>query len=71
VVGAEPIDRGLEIDQRTEDAAFQAAACELCEKALVGVEPGGRGRGEMKCPMIGRPRPSRLMRSRVGLKGGS
>ena len=59
VLGEEAIDRGLEVDERTEDAAFEAAAREPGEKALDGVEPGGRGRGEVKCPtrVTGQPGP--------------
>jgi hypothetical protein len=34
VLGEEPTDRGLEADERTENAAFQAAAREPGEKPL-------------------------------------
>ena len=37
------IDGGLEIDDRSEDAALQAPFAELGEEAFNGVEPGGRG----------------------------
>jgi hypothetical protein len=39
------IDGGPEIDDRPEDATFQAALGEFGEEALDGVEPGSRGRG--------------------------
>jgi hypothetical protein len=41
----ESVDGSLEIDDRAEDTALQASLGELGEKALDGVEPGGRGRG--------------------------
>ncbi len=39
----EAVDSGLEIDDRSEDAALQAPFGELGEEALDGVEPGRRG----------------------------
>ena len=44
----EAVDGGLEIDNRAEDPAFEAAPGQLGEEALDRVEPGGRGRGEME-----------------------
>ena len=38
----EAIDRGLEIDQRTERASFQPSLGQLGEEALDGIEPGRR-----------------------------
>ena len=51
----EPIDSDLEIDEGAEDAALEAAPCELGEEAFHGVEPGRRGRGEVERP-AGMPR---------------
>ncbi len=48
VLGEEPVDGGLEIDDRMEDTPFQTLFCELGEEALEGVEPGRRGRREVK-----------------------
>src|SRR3954469_8610032 len=44
----EAVDRGLEIDDRAEHAAFEAASGQLGEEALDGVEPGGRSRRVME-----------------------
>ena len=38
---------GLEIDNRAEDPAFEAAFGQFGEEALDRVEPRGRGRGVM------------------------
>ncbi len=48
MLGEEPVDGGLEIDDRMEDTPFQTLFCELGEEALDGVEPGNRGRREVK-----------------------
>ena len=40
----EAVDGGLEVDDRAEHTAFEAALAEFGEEALDGVEPGGRGR---------------------------
>jgi hypothetical protein len=37
----EAVDGGLEIDDRTEDAAFEAALGQFGEEALDRIEPGG------------------------------
>ena len=37
--GNEAIDGGLQLDDRAEHAAFQAALCEFGEEALDGIEP--------------------------------
>jgi hypothetical protein len=50
VIVEEAIDRGLKVGHGSEDAAFEAAFGEDCEEALDGVEPGGRGRGEVEGP---------------------
>ena len=54
-----PIDGGLEIDDALEDAVFEPLPGELGEKPLDGVEPEGRGRGqvEMEPRMSFEPRP--------------
>ena len=44
----EGVDGGLEIDDRSEHAAFEAALAELGEEALHGIEPGARGGGEVE-----------------------
>ena len=53
----EAIDGGLKVDDGAEDAALQPSSGQLGEEALDGVEPGGRGRGEVECPagMAGEP----------------
>ncbi len=48
VLGEEPVDGGLEIDDRMEDALFQTLFCELGEEALDGAEPGSRRRREVR-----------------------
>ena len=50
MLGEEAVDGGLEVDERAEDAALEAAPGELGEEALDGVEPGARGRGEVEGP---------------------
>jgi len=44
------IDRGLQVDQRAEDAALQSPAGEGGEEALDRIGPGARGGCEMKRP---------------------
>src|SRR3546814_17562467 len=46
--GEEAIDGGLEVDDRAEDAAFQASVCEICAVSLDSVEPARRGGGEVE-----------------------
>ena len=41
---------GMSQDEGAEDAALEAAPCELGEEALHGVEPGRRGWGEVERP---------------------
>lgn len=36
----EAIDCSLQVDDRSEDAAFQSSLCEFGEEALDGIEPG-------------------------------
>ncbi len=48
MLGEEAIDSGLEIDDGMEHTAFQPPFRELGEEALDGVEPGSRGRREVK-----------------------
>ena len=47
-LGEEAFDGGLEIDDRVEDPALEAAPGQLGEEALDRIEPGGRGRGVME-----------------------
>ena len=44
------VDRGLEVDQRVEGAALQAAAGQRGEEGLDGVDPGAGGRREVEGP---------------------
>src|SRR6516162_277040 len=51
------VDRGLQVDERAEDAALQSPAGEGGEEALDRIGPGARGGCEMKGParMAGEP----------------
>ena len=44
----EAVDGGLEVDDRSEDAALQSPLGELGEEAFDGVEPRARGRREVE-----------------------
>ena len=57
VFGQITVDRGLQVDERMKDAAFEPAAGELGKEPLDSVEPGRRGRGEVERParMAGQP----------------
>ena len=48
VLGEEAVDGGLEVDDRSEDAALEPSLGQLGEEAFDGVEPGGRGRREVE-----------------------
>ena len=50
VLGETSIDGGLQVGDRVEDAAADALPGHLGKQVLDGVEPGGRGRGEMEGP---------------------
>src|SRR5271165_1038056 len=50
VIVEEAVDRGLEVGDGSEDAALETALGQDGEEALDGVEPGGRGRGEVERP---------------------
>ncbi len=52
-LGEEAIDGGLEVDDGSEDAALG----QLGEEAFHGVEPAGRGRGEVEDPSRMSPEP--------------
>ena len=54
----EAVDGGLEIDNRAEGTAFEAAFGQFGEEALDRIEPRGRGRGVMedKAGVVGRAR---------------
>ena len=45
VLGEKPVDGGLKIDDRSEDAALETPLGELREEALHRVEPGGASSG--------------------------
>ncbi len=47
-LGDKTVDGGLEVDNRSEDAPFQAPLGKLGEESLDGVEPRARGRGEVE-----------------------
>jgi hypothetical protein len=57
VLGEISIDGGLQVGDRTEDAAADTLPGHLREEVLDGIEPGGRGRGEVEGParMTGQP----------------
>jgi hypothetical protein len=44
----EAVDGGLQIDDRLEDPALEAALGQFGEEAFDGIEPGSRSRGEME-----------------------
>ena len=46
--GDEAVDGGLEIDDRVEHSSFESAFAELGEEGFDGIEPGARGRREVK-----------------------
>ena len=46
--GEEAVDGGLEVDDGSKDAAFQATPGQLGEEAFDRIEPGGRGRREVE-----------------------
>ena len=46
--GEEAVDGGLEIDDAFEDAVLELLPGQFGKQALDGVEPGGRGRGEVE-----------------------
>jgi hypothetical protein len=48
VLNHEPVDGGLEIDDRDEGASLQAAVCELGEEALDSIEPRTGRRREVE-----------------------
>lgn len=57
VLGEVSIDGGLKVNDASEDAALEPTLCEDGEEALNGIEPGGRGRGEVEdeTPMASEP----------------
>jgi hypothetical protein len=48
VLGEISIDGGLQVGDRAENAATDALPGHLREEILDGIEPGGRGRGEVE-----------------------
>jgi hypothetical protein len=55
VLGDVTVDRGLEVGDRVEAAAFEPAPGERREEGLDGVEPGARGRREVEVLAQARP----------------
>ena len=51
------IDGGLQVSDRVEDAAADALSGHLGKEVLDGIEPGGRGRGEVEV----KPRQARTL----------
>src|ERR1700735_5874133 len=62
----ETIDGGLEVGDASEGAALEAALGQGGEETLDGVEPGGRGRGEVERPARMAREPSLHGRMLVG-----
>ena len=60
------VDGGLEVDDGSEHAAFQAALGERGEEGLDGVEPGARGRGEVEDEARVAGEPGQHLRLLVG-----
>ena len=60
------IDRRLQVDNRTEDATADALAGHLGEEVLHRIEPGCRGRGEVKGPARMARQPGQHFRMLVG-----
>ena len=50
MLGEISIDGGLQVGDRAKDAAADALPRHFGEEVFDGVEPGGRGRGEMEGP---------------------
>ena len=44
------VDGGLQVGDRAEDTAADTLAGHLGKESLDGIEPGGRGRGEVEDP---------------------
>src|SRR5437667_2919227 len=66
VLGEISIDCGLQVGDRAEDAAAGALAGHLGEEVLDGVEPGGRGRGEVEGPARMTRQPGQYFAMLVG-----
>ena len=66
VIVEETIDGGLEVGDGSEGAALEAALGQGGEETLDGVEPGGRGRGEVERPARMAREPSLHGRMLVG-----
>src|ERR1700741_5553598 len=60
------MDCRLEVDNRTEDAAADALPRHLGEEVLYRIEPGRRGRGEVKGPARMARQPGQHFRMFVG-----
>jgi hypothetical protein len=66
VFGEISIDRRLQVGNRAEDAAADALPRYLGEEVLHRIEPGRRGRGEVKGPARVARQPSQHFRMLVG-----
>jgi len=66
VFGKISIDRRLQVDNRAEDAVADALPRYLGEEVLHRIEPGRRGRGEVKGPARVARQPSQHFRMLVG-----
>ena len=62
----EAVDGGLEIDNRVEDPAFEAAFGQFGEEALDRIEPRGGGWGGVEMKALVPPEPSANPRFREG-----
>ena len=60
------IDGGLQVSDRVEDAAADALPGHLGKEVLDGIEPGGRGRGEVEGPARMTRQPGQHPRLREG-----
>ena len=66
MLGEIGIDGGLQVGDRVEDAAADALAGHLGEEVRDGVEPRGRGRGEVERPTRMARQPGPRPRFREG-----
>ena len=62
----EAVDGGLKLDNRCEDAAFEALPGELGKQAFDGIGPGAGGRGEVEGEALMAGEPGRDPRLREG-----
>ena len=65
-LGDEAVDSDLQVNDGSEDAAFEATAGELGEEAFDRIEPGCGGRGEVEGPAGMPDQPLAHLRMLVG-----